>query len=69
MALVRGSCPSCREPLVFLKCIEGKPTIIVSCSSCEHESHFDLQSMLNSMNGQVDYEEMLANFEPRGLPN
>jgi len=70
MASVRGSCYSCREPLVYLRIIDGEVMVVVACHDCKVENHFSLQSMISALHSdKPDFDQMLADFVPKGKPS
>lgn len=67
---IKGSCHSCGKPVAYLRVVEGQVVLVVACEDCAEEVHFNLQTMVNALSSnEPNYDQMLEDFVPKGLPN
>ena len=49
MTTVMGSCPACKNAIVYIAWINGKLMVIVRCQTCDDEVRFDLAEMTKEL--------------------
>jgi hypothetical protein len=71
-AISRGSCAQCTKPVVYLKYNDNDEVIVVvACPHCKIDIHFDLETLYSALVGEEpqNFEKILRDFKPLGLPN
>ena len=69
MVVSHGSCPDCHRPIVYLKKVNDEVIVVVRCFRCRAQVDFDLERLYAALVGERNFDDMLENFVPKGLPN